>query len=285
MSSINLVVLSGRVERDPRISSAHYNPEERIARFSLVTTKSWTNKENVRENKKTWHRLLVKRENLVNLTEKYIKHGTHLIVTGELRLDTQGSQYPAEVLISEIRLGHKNDPISLSFESTPGMEFAQESLTQGTSTDNSLNMIVLSGYIGNDAEITTNPDSDLEVAKFSLAVNRIWTNKSTNERQERKAWYTIYAIRDFPRKQIINYARKGRWCIVVGEIGIRKVKPTDTETPSDTSKYITDINLRQLAGTPISLESQPDSQHDTTHTHNTFHVDSGQDEIPFDEII
>jgi single-strand DNA-binding protein len=279
MSSVNLVILSGRIEKDARISPAHYNPEERIARLTLITTRSWINKEGGREYKKTWHKLIVKRDNLVNLIEKYVRHGSHIIVNGELRMDAQASQYPAEILVNEIRLGKRNDP-DVMFLGTPSHDLITAS-KDITHTDDSLNMILLAGYAGSDPETVTptNSDSpDLEIVKYSLATTRSWTNKSTNERQERTTWHSIYTTRDLLKKQVLSQIKKGQWCMIVGEIGIRKLKPLEN---SDTPRYLTEINLKQLIGVPALLAGQPA---DTEPTITDCMMDSESesfDTIPF----
>lgn len=282
--SINRVILFGTVDRDPEIRTAPYNPDERLVRFSLLTTKTWRKKDGACETKKTRHRLLIKRENLVSLIEKYTKKGSRLTVYGKLRTRTneQTSQRYTEVLVNEITLC----PSNLSAAQSDNVEVV----------DDSLNIIVLGGYVGGEPKINqgfSNPE--LQIARFSIATNEVWTVDGA--RREHTTWHDVYTMRDKLRMQVEQYVKKGAYCVVVGELTNRKlVTEESTEeagenegggTSKGGAKYITEINLQRLI--PLSRSTDTERQGNVFGHHSisddSGDVDFADDNIPFDDFL
>lgn len=293
--SINRVTLFGAVDREPEVRTAPYNPDERVARFSLQTTKAWRNNDGVYESRKTWHKLLVKRENLVSLAEKYINKGSQIMVHGELRTRTneQTSQRYTEVLVNEITLCSGNAPVGQS---------------ASTQVNDSLNMIVLGGHVGGDPKInqtTLNPE--LQIAKFSLATKKVWN--ADGVKREHTTWHDIYTMRNELRTQVDEYITKGTFCILVGELTNRKlVESSEGDTGGDTNaasaeagdgkgnaRYITEVNLQRLI---VPLRNDLGESRSARTLGNTFDyhsnnsgedkksdVDFADDSIPFDDFL
>jgi single-strand DNA-binding protein len=279
MSSINTVILSGVVDRDPEVRTAPYNPNERLARFSLMTTKKYQ-RDGTFETKKSWHRLLIKRENLIPVVENYVKKDMHLIVTGELRtrVSTQNQQRYTEIVVSDIRLGVNNG----------------SGISASNDVDDSLNIIVLGGHVGSEPECRTamsNPE--LQITKFAVATKRVLT--IDGNKQEQTTWHDIYTMKDRLQEQVKQVIRKGSYCIVVGELTTRRLNPNpeSAETEAGPNKYITEVNLQRIITAPsAATRSQSHNPYDIDETPRSTisnpqegSVDFADDSIPFDDFL
>lgn len=106
-----------------------------------------------------------------------------------------------------------------------------------------VNKVILIGNLGADPEMRYTT-SGSAICTFSLATTESWTDKQTNEKQERTEWHRV---KIFGRlAEIANeYLKKGRQVYIEGSIR------TDKFTGKDgVEKYFTDIiaNNMQLLG-------------------------------------
>ncbi len=76
---LNKVILIGNVGKPPEIRN--FQDGNKVANFSLATTRSWKNKEGEWVNKTEWHNVSVF-GNTVNFVEKYVKKGSKLYIEG-----------------------------------------------------------------------------------------------------------------------------------------------------------------------------------------------------------
>lgn len=107
-----------------------------------------------------------------------------------------------------------------------------------------VNKVILIGNLGADPEMRYTT-SGSGICTFNLATSESWTDKQTNEKQERTEWHRV---KIFGRlAEIANeYLKKGRQVYIEGSIR------TDKFTGKDgVEKYFTDIiaNNMQLLGT------------------------------------
>jgi single-strand DNA-binding protein len=79
-----------------------------------------------------------------------------------------------------------------------------------------MNITVISGNVGRDAELRYTP-SGVAVADFSVATNRVWTDRNTNERREKTTWFkvTVWGAR---AESLAPHIKKGNRITVSGEI-------------------------------------------------------------------
>jgi single-strand DNA-binding protein len=80
------MILLGNCGKDPEIRET---ASGRMATFSLATSETW--KDKVTGDKKTsteWHNIVVYNDNLINLTEKYIRRGSKLYIDGKFKTST-----------------------------------------------------------------------------------------------------------------------------------------------------------------------------------------------------
>ena len=101
--SVNKVILLGNLGKDPEIRSM--NSGNKVASFSLATSKRWKDKATQEQKDKTsWHNIVVFGDGLVGIVEKYVKKGSKIYVEGELQTrkwqDQEGKdRYTTEVVV------------------------------------------------------------------------------------------------------------------------------------------------------------------------------------------
>lgn len=112
--SLNKVTLIGNLGNDPEVRST--TGGNRVATFSLATSRSWNNQSGERQEKTEWHRCVVwntKGSQLADIVEKYVKKGDKLYVEGRIEYrqwqDKDGqTRYSTEINVRElIMLGGK----------------------------------------------------------------------------------------------------------------------------------------------------------------------------------
>ena len=82
MAGINKVILVGNLGKDPEVRTVQSGAQ--VARFSLATSESYTNKEGQRIENTEWHNVVLWR-GLATVAEKYLKKGNKVYIEGKLR--------------------------------------------------------------------------------------------------------------------------------------------------------------------------------------------------------
>lgn len=100
----NSVKLIGRLGQDPEIKNLEKG--NKLARFSLATSDSYTDKEGNRKEQTQWHSLVVW-GNLATVCEKYLTKGREIAVDGHISYrnweDKNGSKHTtAEIVVNEL---------------------------------------------------------------------------------------------------------------------------------------------------------------------------------------
>ena len=112
--SLNKVVLIGNLGNDPEVRST--TGGNRVATFSLATSRSWNDASGSKQEKTEWHRCVVwntKSSQLADIVEKYVKKGDKLYVEGRIEYrqwqDKENqTRYSTEINVREmIMLGGK----------------------------------------------------------------------------------------------------------------------------------------------------------------------------------
>ncbi|MCK5901667.1 MAG: single-stranded DNA-binding protein [Cocleimonas sp.] len=106
-----------------------------------------------------------------------------------------------------------------------------------------VNKVILIGTLGNDPEVKYMPSGGA-VTNISIATNESWTDKATNQKQERTEWHRIVA---FHRLAEImgEYLRKGSQVYIEGRLQTKK-----WQDQSGQMRYTTEIlaNDMQMLG-------------------------------------
>ena len=103
VGSVNKVILLGNLGADPEIRAMQSG--NKVASFSLATSKRWKDKSTQEQKEKTsWHNIVVFGDGLVNIIEQYVKKGSKIYIEGELQTrkwqDTEGKdRYTTEVIL------------------------------------------------------------------------------------------------------------------------------------------------------------------------------------------
>lgn len=100
--SLNKMCIIGNVGQDPQVNKTQSG--NKIASFSVATTKSYKDKSGTKQTITAWHKIVVYNENLANLVESYVKKGTQLYIEGELTYGKYKNKEGQEVNKTEIVL-------------------------------------------------------------------------------------------------------------------------------------------------------------------------------------
>ena len=99
-----------------------------------------------------------------------------------------------------------------------------------------INEVTLLGSVGQDPEVRDAGGQKL--AKFSLATNRQWTDKTTGERKKDTTWHNIEAW-GTTAESVSKWVKKGDLLLIKGEIRNGKYEAKD-----GTTKYTSAVQIR-----------------------------------------
>lgn len=101
--SVNKVILVGNVGSEPEIRAT--SSGTRVAKVSLATNQSWTDKQGQTQERTQWHRLTFWGR-LVDIVEQWVHKGDRLYVEGEIRYsqtEDQGqTRYWTDIHVREL---------------------------------------------------------------------------------------------------------------------------------------------------------------------------------------
>ena len=106
--SLNKVTLIGNLGNDPEVRST--TGGNRVATFSLATSRSWNDAGGAKQEKTEWHRCVVwntKSSQLADIVEKYVKKGDKLYLEGRIEYrqwqDKENqTRYSTEINVREL---------------------------------------------------------------------------------------------------------------------------------------------------------------------------------------
>ena len=124
--SLNKVTLIGNLGNDPEVRST--TGGNRVATFSLATSRSWNNQAGDKQEKTEWHRCVVwntKGSQLADIVEKYVKKGDKLYVEGRIEYrqwqDKEGqTRYSTEINVRELIMLGSRSGSSADYDSEGG---------------------------------------------------------------------------------------------------------------------------------------------------------------------
>jgi single-strand DNA-binding protein len=106
--SLNKVTLIGNLGNDPEVRST--TGGNRVATFSLATSRSWNDQSGAKQEKTEWHKCVAwnsKGQQLADVVEKYVHKGDKLYVEGRIEYrqwtDKEGqTRYTTEINVREL---------------------------------------------------------------------------------------------------------------------------------------------------------------------------------------
>ena len=136
-----------------------------------------------------------------------------------------------------------------------------------------LNKVMLIGHLGDDVKIK-HFDNGGCIARFQLATNESYINKTTNEKVTNTDWHNI-VVRNKAAEICEKYLSKGDKLYVEGKLRTRKWQADD-----GSDKYTTEVNVDEFTflssknESKVSLEEEPkiSSDHESTEQ---------EDDLPF----
>jgi len=104
--SVNKVILVGNLGRDPE--AKNFENGGSLVNVSLATTEFFKNQAGERESKTEWHRLVIRRPQLIEVATKYLRKGMSVYVEGRLvtRSWTKegATHYSTEVVVDNLQM-------------------------------------------------------------------------------------------------------------------------------------------------------------------------------------
>ncbi|MDQ3234534.1 MAG: single-stranded DNA-binding protein [Pseudobdellovibrionaceae bacterium] len=105
MSSVNTVILIGRLGRDPELK--HSQNGTAYCRLSLATASQWTDQSGQRQEKTEWHHIMVWKKQ-AEAVARYTRKGSLIYVQGRLETrswdDTNGQKrYQTDIAAEEVK--------------------------------------------------------------------------------------------------------------------------------------------------------------------------------------
>lgn len=98
---------------------------------------------------------------------------------------------------------------------------------------------IVVGNLGGDPELKY-MQNGRAVCNFSVAVSESWTDKNTNERQEKTTWFRV-AVWGNQAEACNNYLKKGRQVMVIGTVSARGYSDNNGD-----AKASLDLTARQV---------------------------------------
>ena len=133
--SVNKVIIVGNLGKDPEVRN--FPNGGKVCNFPVATSETWRDKNSGEKQERThWHNIAIFSEQLVNLSEKYLKKGSKVYLEGQLETrkwqDNAGAdRYSTEVVLRPFR-GEITllDSRSERESATPNDSFNQEPLVK-----------------------------------------------------------------------------------------------------------------------------------------------------------
>ena len=138
-----------------------------------------------------------------------------------------------------------------------------------------LNKVMLIGHLGDDVKIHYFEGGG-SIARFPLATNESYLNKSTGEKIKNTEWHNIL-VRNKAAEICEKYLSKGDKIYIEGRIKTRKWKGEDGN-----DRYSTEINVNEF--TFLSTKKEDSSGSESSNSSSSENLDlptTGIDDLPF----
>jgi single-strand DNA-binding protein len=107
MAGVNKVIIVGNLGRDPEVR--RLNSGDSVCNLRIATSDTWRDKSTGEKREKTeWHQVVIFNENLVKVSENYLKKGSKVYIEGALQTrkwtDQNGvEKYSTEIVLQKYR--------------------------------------------------------------------------------------------------------------------------------------------------------------------------------------
>jgi len=114
----------------------------------------------------------------------------------------------------------------------------------------SVNKVILVRNLGAEPEIR-NMNNGQKVVGLSVATSEQWTDKNTNEKNERTQWHRVSVFDQNSASYAENYLRRGNKVYIEGKLQTRK-----WQDQSGQDRYTTEVVVNSIGGKLVGLGSQ-----------------------------
>ncbi len=104
-----------------------------------------------------------------------------------------------------------------------------------------LNKAIIMGHVGMDPIFLTFENGE-DMAKFSVATSRKWTDKISGEKKEATTWHNVVIFNKYLVKLTERFVIKGTKVYIEGELKTRNYMKDDVK------RYVTEIIVPQVKG-------------------------------------
>ncbi|MGA2260135.1 MAG: single-stranded DNA-binding protein [Acidobacteriota bacterium] len=134
MSSLNKVMLIGRLGKDPEI---RFTPDgSPVANFSLATSELWTDKSGTRQERTEWHNI-VAWSKLADLSKRYLAKGRQVYIEGRIRTrewdDKDGNKRRTTEIVANQMVLLGSRPEGMESNAPPPMQRSAPAVEPGLS--------------------------------------------------------------------------------------------------------------------------------------------------------
>jgi len=137
-----------------------------------------------------------------------------------------------------------------------------------------LNKVMLIGHLGDDVKIK-HFDNGGCIARFPLATNESYTNKTTNEKVTNTDWHNI-VVRNKVAEVCEKYLSKGDKVYVEGKLRTRKWQGDD-----GADRYTTEVNVDEFTFLSTKKDSGNNLEQSSPSVENNKETDQVEDDLPF----
>lgn len=104
--SVNKAIILGRLGQDPEVRSTQAGAK--IVQLSVATSESWKNRDGEKQERTTWHKVVIFNEGLGGIAERFLKKGSNVYLEGQMQTrewtDKDGvKKYTTEIVLQQFR--------------------------------------------------------------------------------------------------------------------------------------------------------------------------------------
>lgn len=140
---------------------------------------------------------------------------------------------------------------------------------------NSVNRVVLVGFLGRDPEIKM-ATSGSKIANLTVATSESWKDKQSGEKQERTEWHRVVIFNQNLAEVAEKYLHKGSKVYIEGSLQTRKWTDKDGQ-----EKRTTEVVLSAFNGNITLLDGKTASNGTTKSNEQDDRQYDPDDKIPF----
>jgi len=111
MSSVNKVILLGRLGKDPEVRN--FQNGGKVVNFSVATSERWKDSDGNQKERTEWHNVAIFNEHLAGVSEKYLRKGAQVYLEGQLQTRKWQDQSGQDRFTTEVVLPRFGGAITL----------------------------------------------------------------------------------------------------------------------------------------------------------------------------